>query len=76
MTVSRAYSLLETEGYLDRLQGRGMIVATSSPRAASLDQRLGLIEPHLLEIVRQTRELELPGDVILRRLAALLEGKQ
>ncbi|WP_210203214.1 GntR family transcriptional regulator [Labrys okinawensis] len=76
MTVSRAYSLLETEGHLERLQGRGMIVATSSRRAASLDQRLALIEPHLLEMARQARELELPGDVILRRLAALLEGKE
>ena len=51
-----------------------MIVASSSRRAASLDQRLGLIEPHLVEMARQARELELPGDVILRRLAALLES--
>lgn len=76
MTVSRAYSLLETEGHLERLQGRGMIVAASSRRAASLDQRLGLIEPHLVEMARQAHELELPSDMVLRRLAALLEGKE
>jgi len=73
MTVSRAYSLLEAEGLLERLRGRGMAVAASPGRAHSEDRRLRLLEPHLLQIARQARELELGAEPVLRRLAELLE---
>ena len=73
MTVSRAYSLLETEGKLERLRGKGMIVAAAHRRAQTEDRRLELLEPHLQQIARQARELELPAAAVLRRLGELME---
>jgi GntR family transcriptional regulator len=73
MTVSRAYSLLESEGALERLRGRGMAVAAAHRRAQSEDKRMTLIDSHLREVARRARELELPREPVLRRLSELLE---
>ena len=76
MTVSRAYSLLETEGALERLRGKGMAVAVMHRRVQSQDKRMQLIEPHLHELARQARELELSSEPVLRRLGELLEDEE
>ena len=76
MTVSRAYSLLETEGALERLRGKGMAVAATHRRVQPEDKRLHLIEPHLRELARQARELELSAEPVLRRLGELLESEE
>jgi GntR family transcriptional regulator len=73
MTVSRAYSLAESEGLLERLRGKGMTVAAQSRPALSQAQRLGLLEPQIVALARQTRELELPAEPVLRRLDKLLK---
>ena len=73
MTVSRAYSLAESEGLLERLRGKGMAVAAQSRPTLSQAQRLGLLEPQLVALARQTRELELPAEPVLRRLDKLLK---
>jgi GntR family transcriptional regulator len=72
MTVSRAYSIAESEGLLERLRGKGMVVAAMHKATHSQNQRLALLEPQLLELARHVRELELPADPVLRRLAKLL----
>ena len=72
MTVSRAYSLAEAEGLLERLRGRGMVVASTSRSSQTEARRLTLLEPSLQALVRQTRELELPAELMLRRLTTLL----
>ena len=72
MTVSRAYSLLEGEGLLERLRGMGMVVAATR-RARPAGERMGLIEPRLHDLARAARELELPAGRVLRRLGELLE---
>lgn len=74
MTVSRAYSLLETEGLLERLRGKGMAIAGGHARPRPLDQRLDLLEPQLRAAARQAQELELPAAVVLKRLRALMEN--
>ena len=76
MTVSRAYSLLEAEGALERLRGKGMAVAAAHRRAQSEDKRMQLIEPHLRQLARQARELELSAEPVLRRLGELLEDEE
>ncbi len=58
MTVSKAYSLLETEGLLERRRGMGMFVAALRP-ARSAAQRLALLEPALQAAAQQARELGL-----------------
>ncbi|MDE3073273.1 MAG: GntR family transcriptional regulator [Pseudomonadota bacterium] len=76
MTVSRAYSLAETEGLLERLRGKGMVVANTSRSSQTEARRLALLEPSLQALVRQTRELELPAGLVLRRLTTLLGEDQ
>lgn len=72
MTVSRAYSLAEAEGLLERLRGKGMVVASTSRSSQTEARRLALLEPSLQALMRQTRELELPVELVLRRLTTLL----
>ncbi|MGC8517125.1 MAG: GntR family transcriptional regulator [Steroidobacteraceae bacterium] len=72
MTVSRAYGLAETEGLLERLRGKGMVVAAQSVRARSQIERLALLEASLEALARQSQELELPAELVLRRLGKLL----
>lgn len=75
MTVSKAYSLLETEGVLERLRGKGMAVAAGPAAAAAAeDARWALIAPALEAVVRQARELELaPGEVVARLMRTMEE---
>ena len=73
MTVSRAYSLLEGEGLLERLRGTGMAVAQRARRTRSEVERMSLLEPRLHDLARAARELELPASRVLRRLGELLE---
>ena len=72
MTVSRAYSQLETEGVLQRQRGRGMVVAATAPTHTPHHERLRRLEPQLRELARQARELDLPATDVLNRLQCLL----
>ena len=74
MTVSRAYSLLEAEGVLARLRGKGMVVAVGPAGAPSPEQRLALLDRQLTELARQAAELELLPDLVLARLKYLMES--
>jgi len=56
MTVSKAYSLLESEGLLQRRRGVGMVVALRG-RPMPAAQRLALLEPALVEAARQAGQL-------------------
>jgi len=73
MTVSRSYSLLEAEGLLERLRGKGMAVSSARGRPVSPDQRLELLDPQLRAVARQAEELELPASLVLKRLRNLME---
>jgi GntR family transcriptional regulator len=73
MTVSRAYSLLEAEGMLERLRGKGMTVGGAHTRPSSPDQRLALLDSQLRALARQANELELPTPLVLKRLRILME---
>ncbi|MGH8279665.1 MAG: GntR family transcriptional regulator [Gammaproteobacteria bacterium] len=73
MTVSRAYSLAESEGLLERLLGKGMVVAEQPRSNPTQAERLTLLAPQLEALARQSRELKLPAAAVLRRLGKLLE---
>ncbi|HET7612215.1 MAG TPA: GntR family transcriptional regulator [Rhodanobacteraceae bacterium] len=75
MTVSRAYSLAEGEGLLQRLRGKGMAVAAQRNASRTAAQRLALLEPQLAALARQARELELPAGQVLRRLDQMMGNK-
>jgi GntR family transcriptional regulator len=59
MTVSKAYSLLEAEGLLERNRGRPMTVAAGRRAQAPLSQRLKQLEPQVRQLVHSARQLEL-----------------
>ncbi len=57
MTVSKAYSLLEAEGLLERRRGVGMVVAASAQPAREDQDRLALLQPALQALARQAHQL-------------------
>ncbi|MCK7594915.1 GntR family transcriptional regulator [Pseudomarimonas salicorniae] len=73
MTVSKAYSQLEAEGVLERLRGKGMVVAATARRPQPLAERLAQLDPLLHEVAQRAHDLELPGDEVLPRLRQLME---
>ena len=58
MTVSKAYSLLEAEGLLERRRGMGMVIAAHQPTAPTRERR-ALLEPALRAAALQARQLGL-----------------
>jgi GntR family transcriptional regulator len=59
MTVSKAYSLLEVEGLLQRNRGRPMTVTAGRKAQASLAQRMKQLEPQARQLATAARQLEL-----------------
>ncbi len=76
MTISKAYSLLEAVGVLERLRGKGMIVASDQSSTRSLKKRLELIEPVLREAAIQANQLGIPKESVLQAMAEYLEGSK
>lgn len=73
MTVSRAYSMLESEGLLERQRGKGMVVAMTRRKPPSQERLLEHLEPRLQDLARHARELDLPKKIVIDRLRELLE---
>lgn len=71
MTVSKAYSLLEAQGILERLRGQGMCVSASSSNG-SLAERKGQFREILKPIARRARQLGLDDQQIQDVLNQLL----
>jgi len=59
MTISKAYSLLEAEGVLERNRGRPMTVAAQARSASPLTKRLQQIQPLVEQTVLAAKQLEL-----------------
>ena len=72
MTVSKAYSLLEAEGLLERRRGMGMVVAGQGARRAVDPERL--LAPLLQALVRQAAELGLPPETLHRLIDQTLNN--
>ncbi len=73
MTVSKAYSLLETQGLVQRLRGQGMVVAERSG-GNSKAERLALLRPSLQAAAQHARQLEIPVADVLAEFRKELEG--
>ncbi|MFG6465610.1 GntR family transcriptional regulator [Roseateles sp. BYS87W] len=72
MTVSKAYSLLEAQGLLERRRGVGMVVAAGVPTAGGDADRLALLAPALESAAQQARELGIPPEAALAAFERLL----
>jgi len=66
MTVSKAYTLLEAEGLLERNRGRPMTVASRPRNAAQLSRRLQQIQPLVEQTVLAAKQLELGEAELLK----------
>lgn len=72
MTVSKAYSLLEAEGLLERRRGLGMVVA-DHPRQSNNTQRQDLLRPSLQAAAQQARQLGLTAQAALAQFEECLK---
>ena len=63
MTVSKAYSLLESKGLVERRRGLGMVIRATMP--AAMDTRLALLRPAIDHAVAVSRQLGLTHDQAL-----------
>jgi GntR family transcriptional regulator len=74
MTVSKAYSLLEADGLLERRRGMGMVIAEQRS-ASPPSERLALLEPSLQAAALQARQLGITDDDALSLFERLLAGR-
>jgi len=72
MTISKAYSLLESEGLLERRRGLAMRVAPQFSRAQSAASRVELLRPTLERAAAEARQLELPVAKVLHLFEQIL----
>jgi GntR family transcriptional regulator len=70
MTVSKVYSLLESEGVLERHRGKPMTVAAGPAAREPVPQRVEALDPHLDNLILAGRQLELAADEVIAALRA------
>ena len=68
MTISKAYSLLEAEGLLERNRGKPMTVASQPRGGSQLSKRLQQLDPHLDQVVLSARQLQLTESDVMKAL--------
>jgi GntR family transcriptional regulator len=77
MTVSKAYSLLEAQGLLERRRGLSMVVAAQHTQASSSASRVELLRPTLEKAASESRQLELTSAQALKLFQQILtEGEK
>jgi GntR family transcriptional regulator len=75
MTISKAYSLLESEGLLQRNRGRPMTVTAGRKAQASLTQRTKQLAPQAEHLVLAARQLELDRSELQALIERIWESK-
>ena len=75
MTISKAYSMLEMEGVLERRRGLSMVVAAHHQRPQSPASRIELLRPTLQKAADEARQLELPAAEVIGLLTQLLSDE-
>ena len=73
MTISKAYSLLEAEGLLERRRGLAMRVAPQHQRAQSAAVRVELLRPTLGRAAAEARQLQLPKQAVLKLFDKIID---
>jgi GntR family transcriptional regulator len=77
MTVSKAYSLLEAQGLLERRRGLSMVVAAQHTHAEPSASRVELLRPTLEKAASESRQLELTSAQALKLFQQILnEGEK
>ena len=73
MTISKAYSLLEAEGLLERQRGKAMTITSQHQTKENKSERLQRLQPTLDQVVMAARQLELGADEVVRALRVAME---
>ncbi|OYU45660.1 MAG: GntR family transcriptional regulator [Burkholderiales bacterium PBB4] len=73
MTVSKAFSLLESQGLLERRRGLSMVVAAQHTHATPSASRVELLRPTLEKAAAEAHQLELPGAQVLELFEQILQ---
>jgi GntR family transcriptional regulator len=68
MTISKAYSLLENEGVLERQRGKPMTIASQQRAQAPRADRVGQIDGQLEHLVLAARQLELTQEDLIKAI--------
>lgn len=74
MTVSKAYSLLESEGVLERHRGKPMTVSRRSISQAPVEARVAELAPHLDNLILAGQQLELDVNELVAALRSKWEN--
>ena len=74
MTISKAYSLLEAEGLLERQRGKPMTVATHLPLKETRAERLTRLQPAMEQLSIAARQLELSVDDVIKAVRQHMEN--
>ncbi len=74
MTISKAYSMLEAEGLLDRQRGKAMTIAFQQQAKESKTARLQHLQPALDQLVMAARQLELGTDEVIKAVRQSMEN--
>lgn len=72
MTVSKAYSLLEREGVVERIRGQGMRIRQQSAKGTVKDRQTEL-RPLLEQLAAKAYQLALTREQVLAALGPLLK---
>lgn len=73
MTISKAYSMLEAEGLLDRQRGKAMTIAFQQQAKESKTARLQHLQPAIDQLVMAARQLELGTDEVIKAVRQSME---
>ena len=73
MTISKAYSMLEAEGLLERNRGKPMTVANQSRGHSQLTKRLEQIEPLVAQAVLAAKQLQLSEAELVKAVRRMWE---
>jgi GntR family transcriptional regulator len=73
MTISKAYSLLEAEGVLERRRGLSMVVAQRHRAAQQPADRAELLRPTLERAAQEALQLQLSASQVLALFKAILK---
>jgi len=73
MTVSKAWSLLERDGVLERVRGQGMRVLAAAKPRATVKERQQALQPLLEQVVIQAAQLGLSREQVLAAMTAALK---
>ncbi len=73
MTISKAYSLLEAEGLLERRRGLAMRVAAQHQKAQPAAERIALLRPSLERAAAEAQQLGVPAAQALHLFEHILK---